>query len=65
MLKFLLETISLTIILYVFVGILPYLLGILLTVIGWILIFAGAVIDSILTFIDRRRNDNENNNTGE
>ena len=57
MLKFLIETISLTIILYVFVGILPYLLGILLTVIGWILIFAGAVIDSILTFIDRRRND--------
>ena len=57
MLKFLLETISLTIILYVFVGILPYLLGILLTVIGWILIFAGAVIDSLLTFIDRRRND--------
>ena len=63
MLKFLIETISLTIILYVFVGILPYLLGILLTVIGWILIFAGAVIDSILTFIDRRRNENENNNT--
>ena len=63
MLKFLIETISLTIILYVFVGILPYLLGILLTVIGWILIFAGAVIDSILTFIDRRRKDNENNNT--
>ena len=57
MLKFLLETISLTIILYVFVGILPYLLGILLTVIGWILMFAGAVIDSLLTFIDRRRND--------
>ena len=57
MLKFLIETISLTIILYVFVGILPYLLGILLTVIGWILIFAGAVIDSVLTFIDRRRND--------
>ena len=57
MLKFLIETISLTIILYVFVGILPYLLGILLTVIGWILIFAGAVIDSLLTFIDRRRND--------
>ena len=57
MLNFLIETISLTIILYVFVGILPYLLGILLTVIGWILIFAGAVIDSILTFIDRRRND--------
>ena len=65
MLNFLIEAISLTIILYVFVGILPYLLGILLTVIGWILIFAGAVIDSILTFIDRRRNDNENNNTGE
>ena len=65
MLKFLIETISLTIILYVFVGILPYLLGILLTVIGWILIFAGAVIDSILTFIYRRENDNENNNTGE
>ena len=63
MLKFLIETISLTIILYVFVGILPYLLGILLTVIGWILIFAGAVIDSLLTFIDRRRNENENNNT--
>ena len=57
MLNFLIEAISLTIILYVFVGILPYLLGILLTVIGWILIFAGAVIDSILTFIDRRRND--------
>ena len=65
MLNFLIETISLTIILYVFVGILPYLLGILLTVIGWILIFAGAVIDSILTFIYRRENDNENNNTGE
>ena len=63
MLNFLIETISLTIILYVFVGILPYLLGILLTVIGWILIFAGAVIDSLLTFIDRRRNENENNNT--
>ena len=57
MLNFLIEAISLTIILYVFVGILPYLLGILLTVIGWILMFAGAVIDSILTFIDRRRND--------
>ena len=57
MLKFLIETISLTIILYVFVGILPYLLGILLTVIGWILIFAGAVIDSLVTFIDRRGND--------
>ena len=57
MLNFLIEAISLTIILYVFVGILPYLLGILLTVIGWILMFAGAVVDSILTFIDRRRND--------
>ena len=57
MLNFLIEAISLTIILYVFVGILPYLLGILYTVIGWILIFAGVVIDSILTFIDRRRND--------
>ena len=57
MLNFLIEAISLTIILYVFVCILPYLLGILLTVIGWILIFAGVVIDSILTFIDRRRND--------
>ena len=65
MLNFLIEAVSLTIILYVFVGILPYLLGILLTVIGWILIFAGAVIDSILTFIYRRENDNENNNTGE
>lgn len=57
MIQFLIEALSLTIILYVFVGILPYLLGILLTVIGWILIFAGAVIDSLLTFIDRRRND--------
>ena len=57
MLNFLIEAISLTIILYVFVGILPYLLGILLTVIGWILIFAGAVIDGIVTFIERRRND--------
>lgn len=57
MLKFLIEAMSLTIILYVFVSILPYLLVILLTVIGWILMFAGAVIDSILTFINRRRNN--------
>ena len=63
--NFLIEALTLTITLFVFFGILPYLFGILLTVIDLILIFAGAVIDSILTFIDRRRNDNENNNTGE
>ena len=57
MLNFLIEAISLTITLYVFFGILPYLFGILFTVIDLILIFARAVIDSILTFIDRRRND--------
>ena len=61
--NFLIEALTLTITLYVFFGILPYLFGILLTVIDWILIFARAVIDSILTFIDRRRKDNENNNT--
>ena len=61
--NFLIEVLTLTITLYVFFGILPYLFGILFTVIDWILIFARAVIDSILTFIDRRRKDNENNNT--
>ena len=61
--NFLIEALTLTITLYVFFGILPYLFGILFTVIDWILIFARAVIDSILTFIDRRRKDNENNNT--
>ena len=55
--NFLIEAISLTITLYVFFGILPYLFGILFTVIDLILIFARAVIDSILTFIDRRRNN--------
>ena len=55
--NFLIEALTLTITLYVFFGILPYLFGILFTVIDLILIFAGAVIDSILTFIDRRRND--------
>ena len=63
--NFLIEALTLIITLFVFFGILPYLFGILLTVIDLILIFARAVIDSILTFIDRRRNDNENNNTGE
>ena len=61
--NFLIEALTLTITLYVFFGILPYLFGILFTVIDLILIFARAVIDSILTFIDRRRKDNENNNT--
>ena len=55
--NFLIEALTLTITLYVFFGILPYLFGILFTVIDLILIFARAVIDSILTFIDRRRND--------
>ena len=63
--NFLIEALTLTITLYVFFGILPYLFGILFTVIDLILIFARAVIDSILTFIYRRENDNENNNTGE
>lgn len=55
--NFLIEALTLTITLYVFFGILPYLFGILFTVIDLILIFARAVIDSILTFIDRRRNN--------